>query len=98
MSDVRRDVPDRYPEDRGCDLHDFCLSCPRETCRYDRVGDVIRRPITKDRDQRIRDLYESGLTYKEIQAQEGVATHTVRRALKRTKHAKRILPASNQPK
>lgn len=71
--------------DSGCDLHKSCLTCPLETCRYDKPGGV-RRLLSDERDSRILRLQrEQRLTINDIARRCGVSRRTVFRVMARAK-------------
>lgn len=88
MTVLRIDRPrqDALPEstpyrDRGCDLHDACLTCPLPHCRYDVAGGA-RALLNRARNAEMRRLrLHGGLPVDEIARRFRVSRRTVFRVL-----------------
>lgn len=67
--------------DKGCDLHDSCLSCPLPYCRYDdSMG--IRRLQSNERKAEILECYKSGMQPFDIAKKVGCSRETVYRIIR----------------
>lgn len=82
LRDRRDALPEyaNYYRDSGCDLHDSCLTCPFERCRYDVAGG--RRHMDGEPHRaRILELRSQGMTVEAVGRAAGVSRRTVFRVL-----------------
>ena len=72
-------------KDTGCDIHPFCLTCPRPLCRYDEPDLYsLRRRKERTTDRRaeaVRLRVTLGLSAEEAAAHMGVTERSVHRLL-----------------
>ena len=78
---LRSDALPEYADyrDTGCDLHDRCLTCPFERCRYEVQMNTQR---ARARARKVRELRAAGMSIDEIAANVGLSRRQVFRDLK----------------
>lgn len=75
--------------DDGCDVFNFCLSCPLPICKYD-DPEYLRRTVRGARDQAILDARaQEKLSVTELAERFEVSTRTVHRILQSERLGKR---------
>ena len=78
----KHDESDSYMEDRGCHLHDRCLTCPLPNCYLDRLpGDTEHSRSRRERREAIYRSVSRGMSVRKAVKKYGVSERTVHRAI-----------------